>query len=175
LEEYRLVVLPERGRRRADAWFVLQLAACARRATWPWGVGLAASIVLRDVLDWWISPTQDFYARSIVSTWTAVTMFAGAGLWTGWRSRSLRAGALAGVLTGAIAAVLVCAVSLGQLAVQHDAHTMAMIAASGGVEEVFVLPFFMIVPGTLCALLGAALGKTIANVTTRVKPTSSAR
>jgi len=162
LEEYRLVVRPEGGRLRADVWYVSQLAASAWRATWPWGVLLAASVVFRDALDWWLSPTQDFYARSLASSVTAIAMFFGSGLGTGWRSRSVRAGALAGVLTGAIAAVVITIVSLGMLAVEHDAHTMTMIASSGGLEEVFVLPFLVILPGTCCASAGAAVGKMLA-------------
>ena len=94
-------------------------------------------------------------------------------MWTGWRSRSLRAGVLAGILTGTIAAAIETAVSLGQLAIQHDAHTMRMIAASGGLEEVFALPFIVIVPGTFCASIGAAIGKTLAVVYSRAKTNSA--
>ena len=173
LEEYRLVVRPARGRLRADAWYLSHLAGYAWRATWPWGAALAASVVFRNTLDWWLSPTQDFYARSVASTWTAIAIFMGSGAWTGWRSRSLRAGALAGVLTGTIAAAIETAVSLGQLAIQHDAHTMRMIGASGGLEEVFVLPFIVIVPGTFCASVGAAIGKALAVVYSRAKTNSA--
>ena len=173
LEEYRLVVRPARGRLRADAWYVWQLAGHAWRATWPWGAALAASVVFRNSLDWWLSPTQGFYARSVASTWTAIAIFMGSGASTGWRSRSLRAGALAGILTGTIAAVIETAVSLGQLAIQHDAHTMRMIAASGGLEEVFVLPFIVIVPGTFCASLGAAIGRMLAALYSRANTNSA--
>jgi hypothetical protein len=173
LEEYRLVVRPERGHWSADAWYLSELAAVAWRAAGPWGVLLAASIVFRDTLDWWLSPTQDFYARSLVSSAIGVAMFTGSGLSIGWRSRSLRAGALAGVLTGAISAFIITAVSLGQLAAQHDTHTMRMIAASGGLEEVFVLPFLVIVPGTVCASVGAVFGKTIAVLYSRAKTKSA--
>jgi hypothetical protein len=173
LEEYALVVLPERGRWRADAWYLSQMARWAG-ATLAWGVALAASVVFRNELDWWLSPTQDFYARSMVSTVTAVAIFTASGALQGWRSRSVGAGALAGALTGAIAAVIITVVSLGQLAIRHDAHTMAMIAASGGLEEVFVLPFLVIVPGMCCACLGGTLGKMFAIITERQNTTPSA-
>jgi hypothetical protein len=162
LEEYRECVRPERGRWRADTWYLAQVGSSLLRPMWPWGLLLATSIVGRDVLDWWLSPTQDFYARSLVSSATAIAIFTGSGAWTGWRSRSLRAGALAGILSGAISAVVINAVSLAALAVQHDAHTMTMIAASGGLAEVFALPFVVIVPGAVCATVGAAMGKTLA-------------
>ena len=159
LEEYRDSVHPERGPWRADAWYLRQVAGFVWRAAWVWGVLLAASFVGRDTLDWWLAPTNDFYARSIVSTAVAVAVFSGAGLWTAWCSRSVRASALAGAATGAIAAALITLTSLGQLAVRHDAHTMKMIAASGGLDEVFVLPLIVIVPGTLLAIAGGVIGK----------------
>jgi hypothetical protein len=169
LEEYRLVVRPQRGHWNADVWYLSQLAGVAWRATWPCGALLAASVVFRNTIDWRLSPTQDFYARSIVSSVTAIAMFTGSGLWGSWRSRSLRAGALGGVLTGALSAVIITAISLGQLAVQHDAHTMTMIAASGGLEEALLLPFVVIVPGTFCAIVGAVIGKTLAAIYSKAK------
>jgi len=47
------------------------------------------------------------------------------------------------------------------LALWHDPHTMAMIRASGGLEEAFMLPLFVTLPGTLCATAGAVAGKTL--------------
>ena len=168
LEEYRESIVPALGAK-ANRWYIRQVAWYVLRTTWAWGLALAVSVVFRNTLDWWLSPTQDFYARSIASTWSARAIFLGWGGLTGWGSRSLRAGALAGVLTGAIAAAIETAVSLGQLAIQHDAHTMRMIAASGGLEEVFVLPFIVIVPGTFCASVGAAIGKALAVFYSRAK------
>lgn len=174
LEQYRESVRPERGRWRADAWYLTQVAGLVWRSTWPCGALLTTSIVGRDTLDWWLSPTQDFYARSIVSMTIAVALFTGAGLWTAWRSRSLSASAVAGLATGAIAAIGVNAVSLAQLAVQHDAQTMTMIAASGGLSEVFLLPLIIVVPGTCCAIAGGLLGKTASVVASRRSRTTSA-
>lgn len=37
----------------------------------------------------------------------------------------------------------------------HDPHALAMIRANGGVDEIFLLPLAVIVPGTCCALVGA--------------------
>jgi hypothetical protein len=162
LEEYRDSIRPARGRWGADAWYVKQMAGFAWRAGWAWGVLLAASVVARDALDWWLSPTQEFYARSIASTAIAVSLFIMAGFATAWRSRSIRAGALAGVTTGAISAVIVNLTSLVLLAIRHDPHTMTMIRASGGLDEVFVLPLIVIVPGTVCATAGAVVAKTLA-------------
>ena len=52
--------------------------------------------------------------------------------------------------------------SLSQLAIRHDAHTMKMIAASGGLEEAFVLPFLIIPPGIFLAIAGGVIGKALA-------------
>jgi len=164
LEEYRESVCPTRGRARADLWYARQVAGFLWRSTWMWAVLLAACVIGREWLDWWLSPTNDFYARAAVSTWLAISIFTGAGVSAAWRSRSIAAGVLAGFVTGAVSALIVDLVSLAQLAIWHDPHTMRMIAASGGVEEVFLLPPMVVVPGTICALAGALFGKLAATV-----------
>ena len=161
LEAYRDDVHPARGRRRADLWYIRQVAWFAWRAAWLWGALLAAAVIGRDVLDR-LSPTTEFYARSLVSTYTAIGIFVCAGLMAAWRSHSVAAGTLIGALTGAFAAVIVEVASLGQLAIWHDPHTLAMIDASGGLSEVFFLPLIVIVPGTMCATIGAVLGRGLA-------------
>jgi hypothetical protein len=123
------------------------------------GVLLSSAVIARETLDWWLSPTTEFYARSVVSTFSAVSIFVVAGLWSAWRSRSVVVGVLTGAAAGAISAALVNIVSAAELAVRHDPHTMATIAASGGVDEIFLLPILVIVPGTCCALAGAIVGK----------------
>ena len=157
-------MLPSRGRGRADVWYVRQVAGFVWRRAWLPGVLLAASVLGREALDWWLSPTTEFYARATVSTWLAISIFVGVGWWSAWRSRSLAAGALAGLATGVISAIVVDVVSLVELALWHDPHTMRMIAASGGVEEVFLLPPMVVVPGTICAWVGGAFGKMAALV-----------
>ena len=162
LEAYRETIRPARGRWGADVWYLRQVAGFAWRMAWVWGVLLAAAVVARDTLDWWLSPTQEFYARSIASTAIAVSLFTWVGFVTAWRSRSIRAGALAGVMTGAISAAIVNLGSLVLLAIRHDPHTMTLIKASGGLDEAFLLPWLVIVPGTLCATVGGVVGKTLA-------------
>jgi hypothetical protein len=132
------------------------------RGAWLWAALLTLAVVGRDAIDWWLSPTDDFYARSVVSTALAVAVFAGAGLWRASRSRSIRAGVLAGAAAGLLSAVAVDLVALAMLAARHDPHTMTMIRASGGFSEALVLPFVVVVPGTACAAAGAVAGKAIA-------------
>jgi hypothetical protein len=132
-----------------------------------WSALLAAAVIGRDALDWWLSPTSDFYARSVVSTAVAIGVFACAGSWAAWRARSVRAGAMAGFRVGAIAAVIINIASLGLLAVRHDPHTMTTIRASGGLDEVFMLPWIVVVPGTICASAGALVGKALSRAPLR--------
>src|SRR3954462_14055137 len=106
LEEYRESIVPSVGRG-AGRWYLRQVAALLWRRTWPWAMLLAASVVWRDTLDWWISPTNDFHARSVMSTAAAAGCFTMTGLSSAWLSRSVRAGAVAGCATGALAAVLI--------------------------------------------------------------------
>jgi hypothetical protein len=79
LEEYRAGVVPARGRVRADLWYLRQVMGFVWRAVWLWAALLTASVIGRDALDWWLSPTNEFYARSIASTAIAVGLFASAG------------------------------------------------------------------------------------------------
>ena len=162
LEEFRETVVPSRGRVRANVWYVGQVAGFVWRRAWLASVLLTASVLGRAALDWWLSPTTEFYARATVSTWFAISIFTGIGWWSAWRSRSVAAGALAGLATGIISAIVVDVVALVTLALWHDPHTMRMIAASGGVEEIFLLPPMHVVPGTMCALVGGAFGKMAA-------------
>ncbi len=162
LEAYREDIHPDRGRRRADWWYIRQVAWFAWRAARVWGAVLGAAGIGRDALDWWLSPTTDFYARSVVSTYAAIGIFATAGFTAAWRSHSVQAGTLTGAVAGAIAAVIIEAASLVQLAIWHDPHTLAMIEASGGLNEVFALPFIVIVPGTVCAMIAAVFGRGLA-------------
>lgn len=160
LEEYRESVRPRRGRWRADAWYLTQVVGFAWRSTGVWGVLFAAAFIGRTALDWLV-PTDDFETRGTVTTLLAIAIYAGAGLWAAWRVGSVRAGALAGVLTGAIASAFSAAGALALLAIWHDPQTMAAIQGSGGLGEVFVLPTMMVVPGTICATAGALVGRSL--------------
>jgi hypothetical protein len=160
LEEYRETVLPSRGRGRADAWFVSQVAGFVWRSAWLWAVLFAALFMARTALDWFVPPV-DFITRSLVTTYAAAGVFVAAGFWTARRSRSIRGSALAGFATAAIAAALSAGGALVLLAISHDARTWWAIDHSGGLGEVFVLPVFAVVPGTLLATIGGAAGKLL--------------
>ncbi len=43
-------------------------------------------------------------------------------------------------------------------AIWHDPQTMSAAAGSGGIDEVYVLPFMMIVPALIVGTLAGAIG-----------------
>jgi hypothetical protein len=145
--------------RRDDSWYVRQ-TGFVLRTSWWWGVLSAATVITRTAFDWFVPP-ETFYARATASTYTAVALFLAAGFFTAWRSRSLRAGVLAGIATGLISAILVVAGSLIMLGLWHDERTLSAIERSGGLSEVFTLPMLMIVPGTIVAALGGVLAQVV--------------
>jgi len=160
LEEYREAVRPVVGRWRADAWYVVQVLGFIPSACWVLGVAQGAAMVARNAIDWFV-PTTDFAARSMMTTMTAMAIFLAAGLLTAWRSSSLRAGLLAGFITSATAAFVSIGGAALLLSIWHDPETFAGIASSGGLGEVFELPFLLIVPATVLASVGATAGKLL--------------
>ena len=159
LEEYREGIHPARGQRRADLWYVGQVAGFAWRANRTWAGLLSGAFVARTALDW-LSPTVDFQARSMVSTIVSAGIFVSAGFWAAWRTHSLRAGALAGIATALIGAIISVVGAALLLTIWHDAPTFAAIDGSGGLGEVFTLPVLLVVPGALLGALGGLLGGT---------------
>jgi hypothetical protein len=63
LEEYRESVIPERGSRGADTWYLRQVAGFLWRVTWFWAVLFAGASLTRTRYDWLV-PTTDFVLRS---------------------------------------------------------------------------------------------------------------
>jgi hypothetical protein len=159
LEQYRDSIHPARGRLRADQWYVTQVFGFVLRGARLWAALFAAAYVARTALDW-LAPTSDFHTRSEVSTALAAGILLASGFWAAWRSGSFAAGAAVGLVTTAIAAVLNIAGTAALLAIWHDPHTMTAISGSGGLEEVLVLPAFLILPGGAIAGVGGLIGAT---------------
>ena len=158
LEEYRELIVPSRGAAAADRWYVRQMLGYLWRATWPWAVVFAAAALFRDAVDRF-DPPQSYYLRSLITTYTAIALFAGAGFFGARRTRSFVGGALSGFAVGLIAAMITVTASAAMLAVAHDPGTMGAIARSGGLGETFVLPFVIVVPGTMFSTIAAAVGR----------------
>jgi hypothetical protein len=164
LEEYRESVLPVRGARGADWWYVTQVFGFVWRSAYVWALLFAAAFVGRTALDWLLPPLT-FQTRSGVSTLLAAGILVSAGAWAAWRSGSFIAGTVAGLATAAIGAFVDVAGTAILLALWHDPRTMAAIQASGGLTEVFVLPFVLLLPAAVIASVGGIAGASLKRLT----------
>lgn len=153
LEEYRMHVVPARGPRGADSWYVRQVAGFVWRSQLGWAIALSAIFIGRTALDWLV-PTTDFYLRSAVTTYASAAVLLTAGAVAAWRSHTIAAGAIAGAAVATIAAAFDLAASGMMLGFFHDAATLAAIEQSGGIREVFTLPLMLIVPAAVLGLIG---------------------
>jgi hypothetical protein len=160
LEEYRDTVFSARGAHGANLWYVSQVLRYGWRTTAVWATLFATSFVGRTAMDWRL-PTADFYARSTVTTSLAVAIFLLAGLWAGFRSRSLTAGPLVGILTAIVALPIQLVGAALLLALWHDPVTLSAAHASGGLAEVFTLPLLTVLPCILISCVGGMIGATI--------------
>ena len=158
LEEYRETVIPERGSRGADTWYLRQVTGFLWRVTWFWAVLFAGAFLARTLYDWLV-PMTDFVLRSRVSTWCGVSMLFVASFWGTWRSESGVAGVLIAIVTSQIAALTSVAGAALLLAIWHDPQTQQAIIGSGGLGEVLVLPFMMIIPAAIVGAIGGAAGR----------------
>lgn len=157
LEEYRERIHPERGEAAAYRWYIAQVAGYVVRSNTMWVVLFASASVGRQAYDWFV-PTTDFVLRSDVTTYVATGLVLSGGFWTAWRSGSMIAGPLAGfTITAISAAISVIGCGL-LLAIWHDPATLAAIGGSGGLDEVFLLPIFMIGPGVMLGTVGGMVG-----------------
>ena len=160
LEEYRESIHPARGRAGADRWYVTQLGGYVVRSTRWWGLIFGAAFVLRTGLDW-IVPTSDFYARSTASTAVGAGLLLIAGFLAARRSGSFAAGTVAGVATAGLGALVSIAGAGALLALRHDPATLAAIDGSGGLDEVFTMPFMLVMPGVILGTLGGTMGVAV--------------
>jgi len=157
LEEYREAVLPGRGSQAADAWYVRQVLGFVWRGARGWAILFASAYLVRQVFDW-LAPPADYAVRSTASTFIGIGILLAAGIWASWRSRSPLAGTVAGVALTGIAAVFSAAGALVLLAIWHDPATLAATDASGGLGELFELPFLMMIPGVVLGTVGGLIG-----------------
>lgn len=158
LEAYRDTIVPARGRAGADGWYVRQVLGFLWRATWLWAAVFSGAFVARNAFDWLV-PTTDFYMRSQVTTYFAIGTLLLVGFGAAWRSGSAIAGILVTVVASQIAAVFSIVGSSVLLAFLKSPEIDRAIAGSGGIEEVYVLPFMMIVPAVILGTVAGVAGK----------------
>jgi hypothetical protein len=156
-EEYRKAIVPGRGARAGDRWYILQAGGFLWRATWIWALLFSGAFLARTAYDWLV-PTTDFLLRSEVSTAFGVATLFSTACWAAWRSGSVVAGIFVAVVTSQVAAVISVVGASLMLAIWHDPHTQRAIVGSGGLGEVYVLPFMMVIPAVIVGTLGGAAG-----------------
>jgi hypothetical protein len=133
------------------------------RSTWVFAAVFSGAFLARILYDWLV-PTTDFVARAQASTYFGASTLLLVGFWSAWRAGSFAAGPLGAAVTSQIAAVMSAVGAAVLLAIWHDPDTQRAIIGSGGLGEVFVLPFMMIIPAVIVGGLGAAaaiLGKRL--------------
>jgi hypothetical protein len=160
LEEYRDSVFASRGRHGADIWYVQEVFGYAWRSVGVWATLFAISFLIRDAIDMRM-PTTDFHTRSTASTLLAAGLFLFVGLRAGSRSGSVRSAAIAGLMTAVLAAPLQLFGAALLTVLWHDPATMSAIRGSGGLTEVFTMPFFTIFPSVVFSALGGILGARV--------------
>ena len=153
LEEYRMHVVPARGRSAADGWYLRQVAGFVWRSQVGWAIALSAIFVGRTAIDWLV-PTTDFYLRSAVTTYASMAVLMTAGAVAVWRSHAIVAGAIAGASVAIIAAAFDLTATGVLLGIFHDRATLAAAEQSGGLVEALVLPLAIVIPGALIGLVG---------------------
>src|SRR5262245_12760465 len=156
LEEYRASIVPSRGEAAADAWYVAQVAGFVWRTTRLWALVFSAPFLARTAYDWLV-PTTDFHLRAQLSTDLGVATLLLIGLWAGWRARSFAAGVAIAVVVSQIAAII-SVVGGGLLFALLDTPDVRLaIDGSGGLGEVFGMPFMMIIPALIVGSAGSAV------------------
>jgi hypothetical protein len=158
LEEYRDAIVPARGTSAADVWYVRQVTGFLVRATWLWALVFSGSFVARTAFDW-LAPTTDFHVRAEWSTYIGVAIFLLAGFWAAWRSGSVIAGTVVAAVASQVAAVFSVIGASVLLAILRGPQIDRAIAGSGGLGEVYFLPFMMIVPALILGTIAGAAGK----------------
>jgi hypothetical protein len=158
LEEYRADILPLRGPKRADVWYVRQVLGYVGRSIWGWAALFCGAVLVRAATDWLV-PVTDFHARSRVTSAFAMGVLVSAGLWAGWRSKSGAAGGVVAAMT-TLASALASTVGLTiMLTLWHDPATLSAIENSGGLAEAYALPYFTVFPAIVIGAVGGVAGK----------------
>jgi hypothetical protein len=164
IEEYRDAVLPARGQRQANIWFVRQVAGFAWRAPVVWGLVVAAFIAGRFVLDTF-APPANYAQRSFFTTWSSILLYLLAGAWGAWRTGRARTGTFVAVCAHAIgwsvSIAITSAIFIG--VIRNNATMLNVFRDTGGWGEQWLLPLmllpFVLVLGSLGGVCGRSLAK----------------
>ena len=172
LEEYCQSAVPERGKG-ADAWYVRQVGWFVLRACWLPGVFIGSALVGRYLFDTLV-PTRDFAQRSRIMSWAIIAVCLLGAFRTSLRTRSIRAGLLTSILSGALGGVISILGGLVMAAVRPG--ILDEWRHTGGVDEVFlVVPLIMVWVGVVMGTIGSLAGKVVAWPLARIRRSSFVR
>src|SRR5262249_25048640 len=159
LEEFRDSIRATRGKAAADGWYVRQVMGFVARSNTVPALLFAGAFVARTALDW-LQPPADFHTRSLISTLIAASILLLSGFFASWKNGTIQAGGLSGIATTVLAALLSTIGTLVLLGIWHDTTPLRAIEGSGGLEECFLLPVMLILPGLAIGGVGGAIGAT---------------
>lgn len=162
LEEYRETIVPALGRK-ADWWYIRQVAGYALRMTWIWGGVIGAILITRYLLDT-LAPVSYtpgvIHPRSAIMTYALMATFVGASGWRVWKSGHLRSGILVAFTAAALGGALSAVGTITALAVWHDPETMQAVRGSGGLAEaLWGVPLLLVPIGCVTGAAGAIAGR----------------
>jgi hypothetical protein len=162
LEEYRKSRLPALGQRRADLWYLRQVAGLLGRASLPWAALLGALCSGRVLLDAFAPPT-DWGPRSAFSTYSAIATYLLVGSWTAWRTHHVRTGTLVAVVAHVAGQALAIAVTFVLFfgIIRHDPRMLETFQRTGGFEETIGLPILLLPFVAAFGCAGGVLGKLL--------------
>jgi hypothetical protein len=163
IEEYRDAVYPSSGRRRANAWFVRQVAGFAWRAAWVWGLLVAAFISGRFIVDTF-SPPASYYARSAFTTWSSILLYLSAGVWAARRTGRVRTGIFVAVAAHAIGWTMNAAMTAAIFVavIRNQPVMLRLFHETGGLAEQWILPLMLLPFVIVLGSVGGALAKALA-------------
>jgi len=156
LEDYREVQVPQRGQDGADAWYVRQVLLFLWRAARWWGLALGGVIAVRGTFDIYL-PADDYYMRSVWTTYGAISIYAACGFRAGWYYGRVLSGTVIGITAAGIASAigfLPALLFLGGLGDEENTYT--------GLSEALDVPVaILLVLGAVLGSIGAAIGFAI--------------
>ena len=97
LEAYRDEVLPARGERAADRWYIRQVIVVFARSHWSWLATLIAVFVVGDVAN-----TRRLTVSGFGGPPVLIGVILAASLQGGWRTKRFEGGLITGIATSAL-------------------------------------------------------------------------